>query len=126
QFLQGKSIQTEFCHALNALVDAGRQVVVAADRPPGDLESLDERVRSRLAGGLCVEMTALDEPLRVKILEARIAAARVQNPHFEISPAVLAFVARSITSNGRDLEGAVNRLLAHSIVGAPPLNVEGA
>ena len=100
--------------------------MVAADRPPGDLESLEERVRSRLAGGLCVEMSALDEPLRVKILEARIAAARAQNPHFEISPAVLAFVAHSITSNGRDLEGAVNRLLAHSIEGAPPLTVEGA
>ncbi len=58
QFLQGsKAIQNEFGHALNALVDSGRQVVVAADRPPGDLESLDERVRSRLAGGLCVEMT---------------------------------------------------------------------
>jgi len=127
QFLQGsKAIQNEFGHALNALLDSGRQVVVAADHPPGDLESLDERVRSRLAGGLCVEMTVLDEPLRVKILEARIAAARAHNPHFEISPAVLAFVARSITSNGRDLEGAVNRLLAHSIVGAPPLNVEGA
>ena len=52
--------------------DRGRQVVVASDRPPGDLESVEERVRSRLAGGLCVEMHALDEPLRIKILEARI------------------------------------------------------
>jgi chromosomal replication initiator protein len=126
QFLQGKAIQNEFGHALNALVDSGRQVVVAADRPPADLESLEERVRSRLAGGLCVEMGALDEALRVKILEARIAAAHAQSPHFEVSPAVLAFVARSISSNGRDLEGAVNRLLAHSIVGAPPLTVEAA
>ena len=74
QFLQGKSFQNEFGHALNALLDSGRQVVVAADRPPADLEALDERVRSRLAGGLCVEMMALDEPLRMKILEARIAA----------------------------------------------------
>ena len=56
QFLQGKSIQTEFCHTLNALIDDGRQVIVAADRPPADLEALEERVRSRLAGGLCVEM----------------------------------------------------------------------
>ena len=126
QFLQGKAIQNEFGHALNALLDAGRQVVVAADRPPADLESLEERVRSRLAGGLCVEMGALDDALRVKILEARIAAARAQSPHFEVSPAVLSFVARSITSNGRDLEGAVNRLLAHSIVGAAPLTVEAA
>jgi len=51
QFLQGKSTQAEFCHTLNALIDAGRQVVIAADRPPSDLESLDDRVRSRLAGG---------------------------------------------------------------------------
>jgi chromosomal replication initiator protein len=126
QFLQGKVIQAEFGHALNALVDAGRQVVVAADRPPGDLESLEERVRSRLAGGLCVEMHPLDEPLRIKILEARIAAARAQNPEFEVSPAVLAFVGRSIVSNGRDLEGAVNRLVAHSSVGGPPLTVDAA
>ena len=61
QFLQGKSIQQEFCHTLNSLIDAGRQIVTAADRPPVDLESLDERVRSRLAGGLCVEMGVLDE-----------------------------------------------------------------
>ncbi len=124
QFLQGKVIQAEFGHTLNSLVDAGRQVVVAADRPPGDLESLDERVRSRLAGGLCVEMLPLDEALRVKILEARIAAARAQNPHFEVSPQVLGFVARVIVSNGRDLEGAVNRLVAHSIPGGPLLTVD--
>ena len=66
QFLQGKSIQQEFGHTLNALIDAGRQVVVAADRPPTELESLDERVRSRLAGGLAVEIGALDEELRLR------------------------------------------------------------
>jgi chromosomal replication initiator protein len=126
QFLQGKSIQTEFCHALNALVDAGRQVIVAADRPPGDLEALEERVRSRLAGGLCVEMGALDEPLRIKILEARIAAAQLSQPHFSVAPAVLAFVARAIQSNGRDLDGAVNRLLAHTTLTGAPLSVETA
>jgi chromosomal replication initiator protein len=126
QFLQGKSIQTEFCHALNALVDAGRQVVVAADRPPGELEALEERVRSRLAGGLCVEMGALDEPLRIKILEARIAAAQVTQPNFEVSPAVLAFVAHTLTSNWRDLDGAVNRLLAHTTLTGATLSVETA
>jgi chromosomal replication initiator protein len=126
QFLQGRVIQAEFGHLLNALVDAGRQVVVASDRPPGDLENVEERVRSRLAGGLCVEMHPLDEPLRIQILEARIAAARLQNPQFEVSPAVLMFVARSIVANGRDLEGAVNRLVAHSSVGGPSLTVDAA
>ena len=126
QFLQGKSIQTEFGHALNALVDAGREVIVAADRPPNDLEALDERVRSRLSVGLCVEIGALDEPLRLKILEARVAAARGMQPNFGVSPAVLAYVARSIRSNGRDLEGAVNRLLAHSTLSGAPLTIEAA
>ncbi len=56
QFLQGKNSQAEFSHTLNSLLDGGRQVVVAADRPPTELESLDERMRSRLAGGLAVEI----------------------------------------------------------------------
>jgi chromosomal replication initiator protein len=126
QFLQGRNIQAEFGHALNALLDAGREVIVAADRPPNDLESLDERVRSRLSVGLCVEIGPLDEPLRLKILEARVAAARAEESHFDVSPAVLAFVARAIRSNGRDLEGAVNRLRAHCAPGGPALTVETA
>ena len=126
QFLQGKSIQNEFCHTLNALIDSGRQIIVAADRPPGDLESLDERVRSRLSGGLCVEMSALDEPLRLKILEARIAAARVAQPGFEVSPAVVSYVARAIETNGRDLDGAVSRLLARATLTGATLSVEMA
>ena len=96
-------------------------------RPPSnDLELLDERVRSRLSVGLCVEIGVLDEPLRLKILEARVAAARMVEPHLEVSPTVLAFVARSIRSNGRDLEGAVNRLRAHCTPTSPPLTVETA
>src|SRR5262249_21307359 len=93
QFLQGKSTQAEFCHTLNALIDAGRQLVIAADRPPADLESLDDRVRSRLAGGLVVEMGQLDEELRLKILESRIAAGRVHHPGFDVPANVLAFIA---------------------------------
>jgi chromosomal replication initiator protein len=126
QFLQGKNIQAEFGHALNALLDAGREVIVAADRPPNDLESLDERIRSRLSVGLCVEIGALDEPLRLKILEARVAAARAEDPQFDVPPAVLAFVARAIRSNGRDLEGAVNRLRAHCTPTGAALTVEAA
>jgi chromosomal replication initiator protein len=126
QFLQGKSIQQEFCHTLNALIDARRRIVIAADRPPGDLESLDERVRSRLAGGLCVEMGGLDEGLRVKILEARIAAAKLAHPNFDVPSAVTAYVASVIQTNGRDLDGAVNRLLAHASLNGAPLGVETA
>ena len=114
QFLQGKSTQAEFCHTLNALIDAGRQVVIASDRPPADLESLDDRVRSRLAGGLVVEMASLGEELRFEILKARVMAARSHHPGFDVPLPVLAYIAKTVTHNGRDLEGALNRLLAHN------------
>jgi chromosomal replication initiator protein len=124
QFLQGKQTQAEFSHTLNSLIDAGRQVVIAADRPPADLEALDERVRSRLAGGLVVEMGSLSEDLRLEILNARVAAWRMLHPGFDIPAPVLAFIARSVTHNGRDLEGALNRMLACSQLNREPLTME--
>jgi chromosomal replication initiator protein len=126
QFLQGKSTQAEFCHTLNALIDAGRQVVIAADRPPSELESLEERVRSRLAGGLVVEMGLLGEELRLEILKSRVAAAKLHHPGFDVPAAVLVFIAKSVTHNGRDLEGALNRLLAHSKLTGQPVTLEMA
>jgi chromosomal replication initiator protein len=126
QFLQGRSTQAEFCHTLNALIDAGRQVVIASDRPPADLESLDDRVRSRLAGGLVVEIGSLGEELRLEILKCRIGAARVHHPGFDVPQPVLAFIAKSVTHNGRDLEGAVNRLLAHSKLTGQTVTIEMA
>jgi chromosomal replication initiator protein len=126
QFLQGKNTQAEFCHTLNALIDAGRQVVIAADRAPTDLESLDDRVRSRLAGGLVVEMGQLVEELRLEILKTRVAAARHYHPSFDVPGPVLAYIAKSVTHNGRDLEGAVNRLLAHNKLTGQPVTMEMA
>jgi chromosomal replication initiator protein len=126
QFLQGKATQGEFCHTLNALIDAGRQVVIASDRPPTDLESLDDRVRSRLAGGLVVEMGALGEELRLEILKTRVSAARQYHPSFDVPAPVLAYIAKSVTHNGRDLEGAVNRLLAHNKLTGQPVTMEMA
>lgn len=126
QFLTGKSLQAEFCHTLNALIDAGRQVVIAADRPPTDLETLDDRVRSRLAGGLSVEIGPLSEDLRHDILKSRIAAARTHHAGFDVPEEVISFIAKSITHNGRDLEGALNRLLAHSKLTGQPVTLEMA
>jgi chromosomal replication initiator protein len=126
QFLQGRSTQAEFCHTLNALIDAGRQVVIASDRPPADLESLDDRVRSRLAGGLVVEVGSLGEELRLEILKSRVASARLYHPGFDVPAPVLSFVAKSITHNGRDLEGAVNRLLAHNKLTGQAVTLEMA
>ncbi len=126
QFLQGKSTQAEFCHTLNALIDAGRQVVIASDRPPSDLESLDDRVRSRLAGGLVVEMGGLGEELRLEILKARVSAARAHHPSFDVPLPVLSYIAKTVTHNGRDLEGALNRLLAHSKLTGQSVTLEMA
>jgi chromosomal replication initiator protein len=126
QFLQGKSTQAEFCHTLNALIDAGRQVVVAGDRPPADLETLDDRVRSRLAGGLVVEMGSHEEELRLQILKSRVDALRHHHPCFEVPAPVLAFIARTVTHNGRDLDGALNRLLAHNKLTGHAITMEMA
>ena len=126
QFLQGRVIQTEFGHVLNSLIDSGRQVVIAADRPPSELESVDERVRSRLAGGICVEMQGFDESLRLKILEARLASAKLAHPTLDVPRDVLLFISNAIVSNGRDLEGAINRLVAHAQLAGAPMTLAAA
>ena len=111
QFLQGKMIQHEFCHLLNMLLDSAKQVVVAADRAPWELESLDPRVRSRLQGGVAIELDGPDYEMRLEILKRRLAVARTEDPSLEISTELLNHVARSITASGRELEGAFNQLL---------------
>ncbi|WP_428029162.1 chromosomal replication initiator protein DnaA [Ancylobacter sp.] len=126
QFLQGKSVQQEFCHTLNALMDSGRQVVIAADRPPAELDALEERVRSRLAGGLVVEIAPLDDELKLEILAARIATLSHQHPGFGVPPDVLNFIARNCGQNGRDLDGALNRLLAHNQLTSRAITLEMA
>jgi len=111
QFLQGKSIQNEFCHLLNMLLDSARQVVVAADRPPAELESLEPRVRSRLNGGVALEMAAPDYSMRLTMLKQRLANAKAEDLTLSIGDDVLAHVAQAVTGSGRELEGAFNQLL---------------
>jgi chromosomal replication initiator protein len=126
QFLQGAKVQQEFCHTLNALVDAGRQVVIAADRTPVELESLEERVRSRLAAGLVVEIGTLEVELRLRILQARVAVLKAQHPGFDVPHAVMEHVSTQVTQNGRDLDGAVTRLMAHNQLSGRPVTIEMA
>lgn len=111
QFLQGKMIQHEFCHLLNMLLDSAKQVVVAADRAPWELESLDPRVRSRLQGGVAIEMEAPDYEMRLDMLVSRLNAARQEDPSLDIPTDILAHVARNVTASGRELEGAFNQLV---------------
>ncbi|TQI74966.1 chromosomal replication initiator protein [Bosea sp. AK1] len=126
QFIQGKSIQQEFGHTINALLDAGKQIVVAGDRLAGELEALDERIRSRLGGGLVVEVGELDETLRATILSSRLEALQATHPNFRVSPDVVAYVSRVVATNGRDLDGAANRLLAHATLSGQLVTLETA
>ncbi|MCM5554660.1 chromosomal replication initiator protein DnaA [Pleomorphomonas sp. NRK KF1] len=114
QFLHGKQIQQEFCHTVNTLIDGARQVIVAADRPPVELETMDERVRSRLSGGLLIEIGAPDAALRRSIVERRIALTAQHMPGFSVPDDVIDFIVRNVTTSGRDLEGAVTRLAGHN------------
>jgi chromosomal replication initiator protein len=111
QFLQGKMIQNEFCHLLNMLLDSAKQVVVAADRAPWELESLDTRVRSRLQGGVNIEMEAPDYAMRLEMLKARLAQARAEDANVSIPDHILEHVATSVTASGRELEGAFNQIV---------------
>lgn len=111
QFLQGKSIQREFCHLINMLLDSAKQVVVAADRPPSELESLEPRVRSRLNGGVALQIDAPDYEMRLKMLRQRLSRAQSEDPTLDISDEILEHVAQVVTGSGRELEGAFNQLL---------------
>jgi chromosomal replication initiator protein len=113
QFLQGKTMQQEFCHAFNGLVDQRRQVIVAADVPPAQLDSIDQRMRSRLMGGLVVDIETPDLDTRSKILATRYAAAQTRDPQLVIPDDVLEFIANKVSGSGRELEGALNRIMAY-------------
>ncbi|MQT13005.1 chromosomal replication initiator protein DnaA [Rhizobiales bacterium Sp-1] len=126
QFLHGDRTQEEFCHILNVLIDGARQVVIAADRPAVELSTLDQRVRSRLGGGLTIEIGAADPELRRAVVAQRFAAQRQTYPNLSVPEAVIDFVAHSVCTNGRDLDGAVNRLVAHNQLTGAPITVEMA
>ena len=122
QFLQGKSA-TEFGHTLGTLLTGAKQVVVAGDAPPRDLELLDERVRSRLSGGLVVPISTFDADLRKAIVTRRAEQATLRFADAHFPPAVIDYVARVVVSHGRDLDGAVNRLLAANQLTKEPITV---
>ena len=124
QFLTGKAVQQEFCHMLNALLDSGKQVVVAADRPPAELDGVDERVRSRMKGGVVVGIGAPDLAMRRSILESKFKAACERNPGLYVPDPVLDYVAQVVTTNGRDLDGALNRLVCRAEFSDTPITME--
>lgn len=110
QFIAGKdSTQEEFFHTFNALVDQNRQVVISADKSPSDLEGIEERMKSRLGWGLVADIHPTTYELRLGILQSKAELAQTS-----VDPQVIEFLAHKITSNIRELEGALNRLIAHA------------
>ncbi|HET9147341.1 MAG TPA: chromosomal replication initiator protein DnaA, partial [Acetobacteraceae bacterium] len=122
QFLIGKDgTQEEFFHTFNALVDSGKQIVVSADKSPSDLSGIEDRLRTRLGCGMVADVHATTYELRLAILEAKAARASVTVPG-----KVMEFLAQKITSNVRELEGALNRLVAHAHLFSRPITLETA
>ena len=120
QFLIGKdNTQEEFFHTFNALVDAGKQIVVSADKSPSDLSGLEDRLRTRLGCGMVADLHATTFELRISILEAKATRANADVP-----ARVLEFLAHKITTNVRELEGSLNRLIAHANLFNRPITLE--
>jgi len=120
QFICGKeATQEEFFHTFNALVDRGSQIVLSADKSPIDLEGLDERVRSRLSWGLVADIHPTTFELRLGILQANAERMGVDVPS-----KVLEFLAHKITSNVRELEGAMQRIVAYAQLVGRQISVE--
>lgn len=120
QFISGReTTQEEFFHTFNALVDQNRQVIISADKSPSDLEGMEERLRSRLGWGLVADIHQTDYELRLSILQSKAEKLGSQIP-----PKVLEFLAHKITSNVRELEGALNRVVAHSTLVGRDISLE--
>ena len=126
EFMQGDKTEQEFEHIINALLDAGRQLVVASARPPAQIERLNDRMRSRLQRGLVTELQPLNADLRLKILERRVQEKRAQDPLFAISSEILTILSERLTENGRELEGAINHLFANWQVTRAPASMDTA
>jgi chromosomal replication initiator protein len=120
QFIADKErSQEEFFHTFNAVHEDGHQIVLSSDRPPKAIAQLEERLRSRFEGGLLADLTAPDLETRIAILRSKSEEGGVP-----ISPDVIEFVARKIVSNIRELEGALNRIVAYASMGALPITIE--
>jgi chromosomal replication initiator protein len=120
QFIAGKdNTQEEFFHTFNALVDQNHQVIISADKSPNDLEGMEDRMKSRLGWGLVADIHPTTYELRLSILQAKAEQLEVPIPQ-----KVLEFLAHKITSNVRELEGALNRIGAYAKLVGRPVTLE--
>lgn len=120
QFISGKdSTQEEFFHTFNTLIDNNRQMVISCDRSPSDLDNIEERVKSRLGWGLVADVHSTTYELRLGILESKLEQMDIHIPKN-----VIEFLAAKITSNVRELEGALNKVIAHSTLVGREITLE--
>ena len=125
QFIAGKdSTQDEFFHTFNALIEQGKQIVISADRAPGEIDGLEERIKSRLAWGLVVDVHPTDYELRLGILQAKAEVQMELNRDVKIDEGILEYLAHKISSNVRVLEGALTRLFAFASLVGKEINID--
>ncbi len=121
QFIAGKeSTQEEFFHTMNEIISAGRRLVISSDRAPQDLDGIEPRILSRLSWGLVADINAADLELRLSIIHKKLESV----PDVMVPDDVIGFLARRISSNVRELEGALNRIAAYSMMQNRPINIE--
>ena len=125
QFISGKeSLQEEFFHTFNSLIEKGSQIVISADRPPMKLDRVQERIKSRLSGGLIVDIDVPDLELKKRIIKKRIETMQSQFKEIiEVSDEVINFISQETKTNIRELIGVLNRVIAFSRVHKRVLNI---
>jgi len=116
QFVSGKeAMQEEFFHTFNALIEKGSQIVISSNCPPSDLNKIQERIRSRMSGGLVIDIQPPDFALKIKILRSKFEEIKLNfKENYYLSDEVFEFLATEVTSSIRELVGALNRILAFS------------
>jgi len=117
-------MQEEFFHTFNALIERGSQVVISSDRPPSDLNKVQERIKSRLSGGLVIDIQPPDLDLKMKILKNKFEEIKQSlNENYQVSDEVFRFLTSEVTSSIREMVGALNRILAFSKINTKSPNI---